>query len=116
MKLRRQTRFCWAHWKQLTLRLIDKWLQLVHVRDGRERVPNQMDMVLPDLGPMPPSHQPSQRAIRAATLINSLPGLGPCVEIRLHVLVARSVAVQVEIVRATIERSIHHLKTNGPTT
>merc|ERR1712166_1643260 len=29
--------------------LIDRWLQLV--RDGRERVPNQMDLVLQDLGP-----------------------------------------------------------------
>ena len=41
--------------------LVEHWLALV--RAGRERRPQQMDVVLRDMGPMPLATQPAQRAV-----------------------------------------------------
>merc|ERR1711879_609398 len=92
--------------------LIEKWLDLV--RAGHERQPNQMDLILDHLGPLPPLNKATQRALWVAALINPLPALGVAFEIRPAMLSATSAKKRLEIAIKGIRDSIAHLDGTRP--
>lgn len=92
--------------------LVARWTELV--RKGHEREPGQLDTLLADLGPMPSSGDPEERALWCAALINPLPALGVAFEIRPAMLKADSAELRLQIVRGALERSIAHLDGTRP--
>mmetsp|Transcript_120182 Transcript_120182/g.340237 ORF Transcript_120182/g.340237 Transcript_120182/m.340237 type:complete len:544 (+) Transcript_120182:55-1686(+) len=92
--------------------LVIVWLSLV--RGGFERKPKQMDMILDDLGPMPPAEEATARAIWVAALINPLPGLGVAYEIRPSMLMANTVQQRLEVATDGLQSSISHLDGSRP--
>ena len=56
----------------------------------RERAPGQLDKILNDLGPMPECELPDEVAFWVGALVNPLPALGVCKEVR-HMLQAEAV-------------------------
>lgn len=92
--------------------LVNTWLALV--RAGHERQPGHIDIVLEHLGPMPPAHQFTNRALWVCALINPLPGLGVAYEIRPAALRAQSARERVEVAISGIRASIAHLDGTAP--
>lgn len=93
--------------------LVEQWKSLV-VDGKRERQPNQIEMILKDLGPMPPAERPMDRSLWVAALINPLPALGVALEIRPAVLQAPSTAAALNAALAGIKSSISHLDGTKP--
>mmetsp|Transcript_22084 Transcript_22084/g.34617 ORF Transcript_22084/g.34617 Transcript_22084/m.34617 type:complete len:141 (-) Transcript_22084:113-535(-) len=88
--------------------LVEEWKRLVV--DGKwERLPNQLNQLLEDLGPMPTADRPMDRALWVAALIDPLPAIGASPEIRLAVLRAPSTAAALSAVLVGIKKSISHL-------
>merc|ERR1712217_943583 len=92
--------------------LVASWL--LQVRAGHERQPGQMDMILADLGPMPPVRKISDRALWVAALINPLPGLGVAWEIRPSMLAASSATKRLQVAMEGLRASIAHLDGSQP--
>ena len=92
--------------------LIDEWTSLV--RNGRERVPGQLDGIFSDMGPIPPASLPSKRALWVAGVINPLPALGVALEIRPACLTAETADLRVQVAEMGIRDSIERLKQPGP--
>jgi hypothetical protein len=88
------------------LSLVDRWIELAR---EKERSPGQIDGILEDLGEIPPSDQPSERAFWIGALINPLPGMGVALEIRPALLTARKAEQRVEVALNGILRSIKYM-------
>lgn len=86
--------------------LVDRWIELARTK---ERSPGQIDALLEDLGAIPPSHQPSERAFWIGALINPLPGMGVALEIRPALLTAKKAEQRVEVALNGILRSINYM-------
>jgi len=93
--------------------LVGEWVSLVRTT-GRERQPGQMDGLLKDLGPMPDAEDACERAFWAAALINPLPALGVCAEIRPVVLEAADASARLKVVHSALVDSIARLRSMPP--
>ena len=93
--------------------LVREWLELVR-STGRERQPGQIDSVLNDLGQMPDADDIDDLAFWTAALVNPLPALGVCSEIRPAVLEASSTSARLEIVQSALVDSIAWLRSRPP--
>lgn len=91
--------------------LVPLWEALVR-KTKSERVPDHLEKVRGDIGPMPAD--PSARALWVAALINPLPGMGVAYEIRPAVLVAETAAKRVEVALKGLESSIANLDGTRP--
>lgn len=86
--------------------LVDRWIELAN---EKERSPGQIDAILKDLGEIPPSDQPSERAFWIGALINPLPGMGVALEIRPALLTAKKAEERVEVALTGMLRSIKYM-------
>ena len=86
--------------------LVDRWIELAR---EKERSPGQIDALLEDLGEIPPSDQPSERAFWIGALINPLPAMGVALEIRPALLTAKKAEQRVEVALNGILRSIKYM-------
>ena len=88
------------------LSLVDRWIELAK---EKERTPGQIDTLLKELGKIPPTHQPTERAFWIGALINPLPAMGVALEIRPALLTAKKAEQRVEIALNGIHRSIKYM-------
>ena len=88
------------------LSLVDRWIELAK---EKERTPGQIDTLLRELGKIPPTHQPTERAFWIGALINPLPAMGVALEIRPALLTAKKAEQRVEIALNGIHRSIKYM-------
>ena len=87
--------------------LVDRWIELARTR---ERQDGQIDGILDDLGPIPESEQPSERAFWVGALINPIPAMGVAIEVRPALLTAKTAEDRVQIAIDAIFRSIKHME------
>jgi len=71
-----------------SLSLVDRWIELAK---QNERHPGQIDVLLKQLGEIPPEHEPTERALWVGALINPLPSMGVATEIRPALLVSKNI-------------------------
>ena len=88
------------------LSLVDRWIELAK---EKERTPGQINTLLKELGKIPPTHQPTERAFWIGALINPLPAMGVALEIRPALLTAKKAEQRVEIALNGIHRSIKYM-------
>jgi len=93
--------------------LVEQWIDLVRSTE-RERVPGQLEGVLSDLGPMPPTARPNARALWVAGLVNPLPALGVALEIRPHALMAETAQARLTAAAFGLKDSIRRMGSSGP--
>jgi hypothetical protein len=93
--------------------LVTTWIDLVR-QQNRERQPDQLDMIIRDLGPMPDVDRPSDRAFWVGALINPIPALGVALEIRPSLLCACTPEERVDIALQGIRGSIEHMMQRNP--
>jgi len=86
--------------------LVERWVQLAK---ENEREPGQIDTLLNQLGEIPPSEEPTERAFWVGALINPIPAMGVAMEIRPALLTAHSTEERVQIAIDGIFRSIRHM-------
>lgn len=86
--------------------LIDRWVQLAK---QNEREPGQIDALLNQLGDIPSSEEPTERAFWVGALINPIPAMGVAMEIRPALLTAHSTEERVQIALDAIFKSIRHM-------
>lgn len=91
--------------KQFT-KLVERWIELAR---ENEREPGQIDKILRDLGDMPPTEEPSDRAFWVGALINPIPAMGVALEVRPTLLTAETATERVTVALDGIERSIGHM-------
>ena len=92
---------------------VGEWMELV--KNGeRERQPGQVEMILTDLGPMPDVDQADDLAFWVAGLINPIPALGVCREVRPRVLEAEDGLDRLKWVHLAILDSLKRLKSMPP--
>lgn len=89
--------------------LVDTWRDLVRVT-GRERQPNQLELIEKHLGQMPGVDEPARLACWVAGLINPIPALGVAYEIRPALLMATTVGDMIGVAHKGITLSIKGLK------
>jgi len=94
-----------------SLSLVDRWIQLAR---ENERQPGQIDLLLEQLGKIPPAEEPSDCAFWIGALINPLPALGVAMEIRPSLLVAKTSEERVEVAIDGLFRSIRHMDGSAP--
>lgn len=95
--------------------LVAEWLELV--RSGeRERTPGQMERVLNDLGPMPDAAEGAADdcALWVGALINPIPAIGVCKEVRAQLLAAEPGKRRVEWALAALRDSIKRMRERPP--
>jgi len=85
--------------------LVGKWLELV-VSTGKSDE-GGMERILNDIGKMPTDI--GKRAIWVASLINPIPALGVCLEIRPAMLACKNKYEQINLAVISIQSSIDHL-------
>jgi hypothetical protein len=96
------------------VKMVGEWLELVRTGQ-RERVPDQMKVVLTDLGPMPdPEECVDSLAFWVAGCINPVPALGVAREIRPRVLEAADGMERLKWVHAAVKDSTRRLKSMPP--
>ena len=89
--------------------LVATWRALV--RDtGRERQPNQLELIEKHLGLMPGVDEPARLACWVAGLINPIPALGVAYEIRPAMLMATTVGDMIGVAHKGISLSIKGLR------
>eukprot|EP00550_Attheya_septentrionalis_P006953 CAMPEP_0198295342 /NCGR_PEP_ID=MMETSP1449-20131203/27337_1 /TAXON_ID=420275 /ORGANISM="Attheya septentrionalis, Strain CCMP2084" /LENGTH=311 /DNA_ID=CAMNT_0043995625 /DNA_START=156 /DNA_END=1091 /DNA_ORIENTATION=- len=91
--------------------LMDTWIQLAK---ENERKPGQIDELLDQLGDIPPSENPTERAFWIGALINPIPAMGVAVEVRPSLLTAKRTEARIEVALAAILRSIKHMDGSAP--
>lgn len=91
---------------------VNSWVQLVRA-GGWERNSRHIDSILDDLGPMPPTEKPNDRAMWVAALINPLPSLGLAPEIRPMVLAAESSRTRLGVVSEALRESMRYIQPSG---
>jgi Lon protease-like protein len=92
--------------RQLTS-LVTEWTALARTK---ERQQGQIDRLLLDLGDMPSSEEPTDRAFWVGALVNPIPAMGVALEIRPGLLSATTAEERVDIALAGIQRSIRHMQ------
>ena len=93
--------------------LIRDWTDLVRTTQ-RERTTGQVDALLADLGPLPDADDADDCAFWTAALINPLPALGVCREIRPMVLSAPDAHGRLQWVHAALTDSIARMRKMPP--
>ncbi len=92
--------------------LIDQWIELARQCEKR---PGQIDMLLADIGHIPPpSTEPSERAFWVGALINPLPEMGVATGVRPELITAETALERVDIAYDGILRSIAHMDGSDP--
>lgn len=91
--------------------LIVKWIELARLNEKRK---GQIDMLLDDLGQIPSSDQPSEKAFYTGALINPLPEMGVATGVRPQLLMATTAEKRIEIAYNGILRSIKHMDGSSP--
>lgn len=86
--------------------LIERWIELAK---ENERHPGQIDVLLKQLGDIPPEHEPTERALWVGSLINPLPSMGVATEIRPQLLVSKKAEQRVQIALEGLLKSIKHM-------
>ena len=89
-----------------SLSLVDRWIELAK---ENERHPGQIDVLLKQLGEIPPEHQPTERALWVGALINPLPSMGVAMEIRPALLVSKKAEERVQVALDGLLKSIRHM-------
>jgi hypothetical protein len=92
--------------------LVDEWRALVISRK-RERQPDQLKLILSQIGDIPGSNRPAELSLWVAALINPIPALGVAYEIRPAILCAPTTGHMVRIASQGIKLSINSLR-DGP--
>jgi hypothetical protein len=87
--------------------LADQWIALARTKQRQE---GQIDKLLLDLGDMPSSEAPTDRAFWVGALINPIPAMGVALEIRPALLTAQTADERVDVALAGIQRSIKHMQ------
>jgi Lon protease-like protein len=87
--------------------LADQWIALARTKQRQE---GQIDKLLLDLGDMPSSEAPTDRAFWVGALINPIPAMGVALEIRPALLTAQTADERVNVALAGIQRSIKHMQ------
>jgi len=87
--------------------LIQRWIQLAK---ENEKESGQIDTLLTQLGEIPPSEEPTERAFWVGALINPIPALGVAMEIRPSLLTAVSTEERIQIAIDGVFRSIRHME------
>ena len=82
-------------------------------RDGR-RQPGQLDALLTDLGPIPDAEDADDLAFWVAALVNPVPALGVCREVRPRLLEASDGVERVDWAYRAINDSIKRMKAMPP--
>ena len=85
--------------------LVDRWLGWI-IQTGKSDQAG-MDSRMKDIGPMPT--EVGKRAIWAAALVNPLPALGVCLEIRPAMLACKNDLDRIKLAVAAIQSSTDHL-------
>lgn len=88
------------------LSLVDRWIELAK---ENERHPGQIDVLLQQLGEIPPEHEPTERALWVGALINPLPSMGVATEIRPALLVSKKAEERVQVALDGLLKSIGHM-------
>jgi len=88
------------------LSLVERWIELAK---ENEREVGQIDRLLECIGEIPPSDEPTERALWIGALINPLPAMGVATEIRPRLLTAQSAEQRVDVALEGILRSIRHM-------
>lgn len=88
------------------LGLVDRWIQLAR---ENEKTPGQIDILLQQLGEIPPEDQPSERAFWVGALINPIPAMGVAAEIRPSLLLAQTTEERVQVALDGMRKSIKHM-------
>ena len=91
--------------------LVEQWITLATTK---EHFPGQVDQILNDLGTIPPPEQPTDRAFWIGALINPLPSMGVAMELRPHLLMARSAEERIGTAYKGLVASIHHMDGSKP--
>jgi len=91
--------------------LISEWIELARQYEKR---PGQIDLLLRDIGNVPPSTEPSERAFWVGALINPLPEMGVATGIRPQLLNAHTAKERIDIACEGIKRSIAHMDKSDP--
>jgi len=89
-----------------SLSLVDRWIELAK---ENERHPGQIDVLLKQLGEIPPEHEPTERALWVGALINPLPSMGVATEIRPALLVSKKAEERVQVALDGLLKSIRHM-------
>jgi hypothetical protein len=89
-----------------SLSLVDRWIELAK---QNERHPGQIDVLLKQLGEIPPEHEPTERALWVGALINPLPSMGVATEIRPALLVSKKAEERVQVALDGLLKSIRHM-------
>jgi hypothetical protein len=87
--------------------LVQEWVQWV--LKSKKATPAGMNQRLEDIGPMPPSHSLKELAIWVSALVNPIPTLGVCLEIRPAMLSCRNDHDRVVLASTALQSSIDHL-------
>jgi hypothetical protein len=91
---------------QDNMSLVDRWAELAR---KVERQPGQIDELLEQLGEIPPSEEPSERAFWVGALINPIPAMGVAMEVRPLLLSAKTAEERVRVAQDGLLRSIKHM-------
>lgn len=91
--------------------LIERWIELAK---ENERHPGQIDVLLQQLGEIPPEHEPTNRAMWVGALINPLPSMGVAKEIRPQLLVSKRAEERVQVALVGLLQSIKHMDGSAP--
>lgn len=94
------------HVEEKDVVLVDRWVELAK---ENEREQGQIDRLLDDLGEIPPSEQPTERAFWIGALINPIPAMGVAMEIRPALLTSKTAEERVQVALDGIVRSIKHM-------
>ena len=86
--------------------LVERWIELAK---QNERHPGQIDVLLKQLGEIPPEHEPTERALWIGALINPLPSMGVAMEIRPQLLVSKRAEERVQVALEGLLKSIKHM-------
>lgn len=88
------------------LSLVDSWIKLAKLN---ERSNGQIDTLLEQIGEIPSSEEPSERAFWVGALINPIPAMGVATEIRPALLMAKTAEERIRIASDGILKSIRHM-------
>jgi Lon protease-like protein len=88
------------------LSLVDSW---IHLAKLNERSPGQINRLLEQLGEIPSSEEPSERAFWIGALINPIPAMGVATEIRPDLLTAQTAEERITVALDGILKSIRHM-------
>ena len=90
--------------------LVERWLACLY--KSEKATPESMKPRLDDIGPMP--NTLGKRALWTAALVNPLPALGVCFEVRPAMLACSNDYDRINLAWAALHSSIDHLQGKRP--